>query len=175
MTDAVRAEIAELRAALAEAERKQSEAVHSLEATVIDESFEHGEDKIDLSFWIDSASYDVTRHSVELTFTWDEIVEILGPYMMDESSERQLRGIIGSTAMQVLMDDPEDEQYRRMYHPTAEIAADSWGDVLVQLRALGIMRPGVKKRTVSDKEVYWTLTPAGDAYVVRLKARKRQA
>ncbi len=53
------------------------------------------------------------------------------------------------------------------------ISDDSWGKVLVQLRALGIIRTGVKKRTVSDKAVYWTLTPAGDAYLVRLKASKR--
>jgi len=54
-----------------------------------------------------------------------------------------------------------------------EMADDSWGHVLVQLRALGIITTGQKKRTVSDTAVYWKLTPAGDEYLVRLKATRR--
>ena len=61
-----------------------------------------------------------------------------------------------------------------IYNPSASIATESWGRVLVQLRALGMIKNGVKKRTVSDKAVYWTLTKAGDELpFVRLTATKR--
>ncbi len=104
MTDAVRAEIAELRAALAEADKQQSEAARSREASAIDESFEHGADTVDLSFTVDSSSMGFSKHSAELNFTWDEIVEILGPHMLDEASDPQLRRIIGDFAMDTLIE-----------------------------------------------------------------------
>lgn len=163
MTDAVRAEVAELRAALAEAEKRQSEATRNLQASAIDESFEHGADTVDLGFTVDSSSLGFSKQSVELSFTWDEIVEILGPHMLDEASDPQLRRIINDFAMNTLIEDKDDDQYRTAYRPSAVISDDSWGKVLVQLRALGIISTGVKKRTVSDRAVYWTLTPAGDA------------
>ncbi len=173
MTDAVRAQIAELRASLAEAEKRQTEEAATRGADTIDESFEHGEDKVDLTFSIRSTSYEFVNHTVELGFTWDEIVEMLGPFMIDEASEQQLREIICADAMAALVADPDDDTYRKAHHPKAYLTDDSWGRILVQLRALRIITTGKKKRTVSDKAVYWTLTPAGDEYLVRLLATVR--
>ena len=52
----------------------------------------------------------------------------------------------------------------------AEISDKSWGAIVVQLRALGMITIGTKKRTAADKSVYWKLTRAGDAYMVSLRA-----
>src|SRR5665647_192975 len=171
MTDAVRAQIAELRASLAEAEKQRSEIAEKAGRIEIDPSFEHGEDEVELTFVVEHG-YSKERQTVLLDFTWDEIVDLLGPYMLDEAPEFQLRKILSEQGWSQLL-GIEKGGWEKLTHPTTIIVDDSWGRVLVQLRALGIITTGKKKRTVSDRAVYWTLTPAGDEYLVRLKATKR--
>lgn len=168
MTAAVRLEIAELRRALAEAEREQITR-ESQGSGAIDASFAHGMEQVELTFTVKEGSY-VSRFTedVELVYAWDEVIELLGPSMLDEASEEALRAALCDDAWRHLLRD--DPQLQRLSVPVVTIANDSWGKVLVQLRALGVIAVGVKKRTVSDKSVYWRLTDAGDAYLVRLKA-----
>lgn len=175
MTDTVRAEIAEMRAALAEAEQRRVETATAAGHSGIDTSFEHGDDHVYLTFEVTSGygSSRVTRRT-ELPFTWDELVGIMGPSMIDEAPEPQLRSLICDEAWRQLTAEKADG-WAGLESPKIAITDDSWGSVLVQLRALGIISTGQKKRTVSDRAVYWTLTPAGDEYLVRLKAIKRPA
>jgi hypothetical protein len=46
---------------------------------------------------------------------------------------------------------------------------------IIQLRALGLIRENQRKRSVHDKETYWTLTPYGDRRMVQLRALRRDA
>ncbi|BBH16369.1 hypothetical protein Back2_06560 [Nocardioides baekrokdamisoli] len=173
MTDAVRAEIAELRAALAVAEKEQTEAATKRGRTELDTSFAHGPDNVTLAFEAKFHEYyEYKTERVELTFTWDEILNLLGPHMLDEASEPTLQALLGREAKQVLLDRPEGD-WNDVSGLSVDPTGDAWGHVLVQLRALGILQAGQKKRTVSDRAVYWALTPAGDDYLVRLKATKR--
>lgn len=170
MTDEVRAEIAELRAALAEAENRNRELAKSSTAE-IDSSFEHGQDEVALSFIIRDRAHNF-RQTVPLDFTWDEIVDLLGPSMLDEAAEPRLRKILTDHAWRHLL-DMDDGGWDSLTYPEVTLLDDSWGRILVQLRALGLIVTGQKKRTVSDRAVYWKLTPAGDEYLVRLKATRR--
>ncbi len=169
MTDTVRAEMAELRAALAEKER--AELAHRAAESKIDESFEHGEDRIDLTFIVSQRVFNDVPQSVELDYSWDHLVALLGPFMIDEAPEPSLRAVLCQHATGRLT--AEEEAWEELTRPSVAIADSSWGTVLVQLRALGIIDTGTKKRTVSDSAVYWKLTPAGDNYLIRLKAKKR--
>ena len=45
--------------------------------------------------------------------------------------------------------------------------------ILIQLQALGLMEPGVKKRAVSDTHTYWRLTPFGEKYLIQVRALRR--
>lgn len=172
LTDAVRAEIAELRAALAEAERRTSVAQGSA-GYGIDTSFEHGDDAVELVFTVEHGrGYPYTQQEVEMEYTWDEIVELIGPSMLDEASESKMRKVVADSVRRKLL-AASDLGWDKTTIRSAVIDDESWGHVLVQLRALGVIVAGQKKRTVSDKAVYWTLTPAGDNYLVRLKATKR--
>jgi hypothetical protein len=60
MTDEVRAQIAELRAALAEAENRNTEITRS-SAAEIDSSFEHGQDEVELFSWLKTARVALCR------------------------------------------------------------------------------------------------------------------
>ena len=104
-----------------------------------------------------------------MMFTWDGLIDVLGPMMLDEANEPSLRKALSDSAWRQLLDVP-DGGWNQLSKPDVRISQDSWGRVLVQLRALGVIETGTKKRTVSDKAVYWRLTPTGDQYLVRLKA-----
>jgi hypothetical protein len=170
MTDEVRAQIAELRAALAEAENRNTEITRS-SAAEIDSSFEHGQDEVELFFLVKDRSRGTTQ-TVPLDFTWDEVADLLGPSMLDEAAEPRLRKVLTDHAWRHLL-DMDDGGWASVTYPEVTLLDDSWGRVLVQLRALGSIVTGQKKRTVSDRAVYWKLTPAGDEYLVRLKATRR--
>jgi hypothetical protein len=51
-----------------------------------------------------------------------------------------------------------------------KLADDDFGTVLVQLKALGLIQRSDRKRSVSDKGTYWTLTPFGDTHLTTLRA-----
>ncbi|WP_262851538.1 DUF4062 domain-containing protein [Mumia quercus] len=170
MTEATRTQIAELRAALAEAERASLEQVATEGGAEIDDRFEHGDDEVSVSFTVEHG-YDGSQ-TVELKFTWDEIISGLGPAMLDEASEVQLRKLLGDMCWRELLTVP-DGDWATVLHPRITVDHDSWGTIVVQLRALKVITNGTKRRTVSDKAVYWRLTPAGDAYLVRLTAIRR--
>lgn len=169
MSDAVRAEIAELRAALAEKERAElADRDTSLE---IDSSFAQGQDLVDLTFRVDQAWFDSKPLSFQLAYCWDDLVALLGPFMIDEAGEAGLRTVLCQNATSRLA--TQEANWESLTAPTVTVADDAWGHVLVQLRALRIIETGTKKRTASDRSVYWRLTSAGDTYLVRLKAAKR--
>jgi hypothetical protein len=173
MTEATRTEIAELRAALAEAQKERLQQAQNEGASEVDETFEHGEDTVALQFdaryWDD---YDFKTQAIKLDFTWDEIVGGLGPLMLDEAPESLLKSTFEQLATRALY-GIEDGGWRGTENLTVHVQADSWGIVVVQLRALGIIANEARKRTPADKAVYWKLTPAGDAYLVKLTAIRR--
>lgn len=169
MTDAMRAEVAELRAALAEMER--AEIANRADQMGVDESFAQGDDCVELTFSVSQRRYNDVPRSVEREYSWDQLISILGPFMIDEASESSLRRVLSQHATGRLIAD--EAAWGELAHPSVDIVDSSWGTVLVQLRALGVITTGTKKRTVSDRAVYWKLTPGGDNYLVRLKAQKR--
>jgi hypothetical protein len=69
-----------------------------------------------------------------------------------------------------IQSNTEDGWTTRWTSESAAISDRSWGAIIVQLRALRLITTGTKKRTVSDKAVYWKLTQAGDEYLVSLRA-----
>ncbi|WP_089305222.1 DUF4062 domain-containing protein [Geodermatophilus pulveris] len=169
MTAETRAEIAELQAKIAQFEKKEAEN-STTEPTQIDERFAYGDDKIELDL-VHSGYYGGSQsEDGDLTYTWDEIVEVLGPFMIDEAPEPTLRATFNNHMLREIQSDADGNWGRGWHRESAEISDRAWGAIIVQLRALGIITTGTKKRTVSDKSVYWRLTPAGDQYLVSLRA-----
>lgn len=172
MTPEVKTEIAELRAALADAQRVQAVAAASVDE--IDDAFEHGQDEVDLMFrYRGRDGYTTEEGDFELSYTWDEIVTTLGPFMIDEASESSLRTRWGAHATRDARDI--DDHLAELRNLELEITDSSWGQMIVQLRALGMVRTSAKKHGVADKGIYWTLTEAGDQYLVGLRAVRRDS
>lgn len=172
MTEETRTQIAELQAALSKAE-KDVLVRDKTTSSEIDITFAHGKDKVGLSFGATLTDSDHKMYSTSGSYevTWDYIVRRLGVAMLAEAPEKILRDRLNS-GLSSLLKRRNYSEYRRV---TALITDDSWGTVIIQLRALGIITTGTKRRTVSDRTVYWALTPAGDDYLVGLRAHKRVA
>ena len=52
---------------------------------------------------------------------------------------------------------------------------DDIDTLLVQFRALGLIKPSEKKRSVKDTATYWALTTYGDQLMVQLRALHKES
>lgn len=168
MTPETRAEIAEMNAKIAQFEKKEVESSVTISAQ-IDDSFAHGQEEVKLSLKHKGYSYGPKEEDGDLTYTWDEIMEVLGPFMIDEAPEPTLRATFNNHMLSEIQSDPENWT-TGWSSEAAEVSDKAWGAIIVQLRALRLITTGTKKRTASDKSVYWKLTQAGDDYLVVLRA-----
>lgn len=170
ITPEARAEIAELKAKVAQFEKKEVES--SVENSKnVNEKFAHSQEKVTLS--LTYMGYFPGRGNCrkigELTYTWDHIMEVLGPFMIDEAPESKLRGKLNDQLF-VDIQNNIDDWIGNLSQPQAIISDKSWGSIIIQLRALRLITTGTKKRTASDNAVYWKLTQAGDDYLTALRA-----
>ena len=172
MTPETRTEMAELKAELERLKRERAEEAVVVEAGELDSSFQHGSDKVKVS-WIFESGNQYNRRRVEQTspYSWDEIIEAIGPYMVDEASDTQLRNVIDTHVAQEVY--KKNTKWPTEPHPTFVLSSATWGTILTQLRALKLVTAGTKKRSTTDKDTYMKLTKAGDNYVVALKAIRR--
>lgn len=106
--------------------------------------------------------------TVDLLASWDKLFKYAGSAMIGECSETEFRDKIQlayyhslpkSFGKKVTYDDIV------IYHVVFD-------QIKIQLQALGLITRGSKKRTVSDKEVYWKLTPYGEKYLMKVSAIK---
>lgn len=176
MTDEKRTEIAELRARIAELEASEAkaDAVRGREATErIDGSYAHGDEKVNVSFvyrgWVESKSV-AEYHAYR--WTWDEVMFIIGPAMIEEATEHKLVNLIQEQLGSELFNDEEIVTPSNL---TVSLDNDSWDSIVVQLRALKAIKSGTRKRLASDHNKYWQLTPAGDQWVTELRADRHES
>lgn len=174
MTPETRTEIAELKAEVERLKRVRAEEAVPEDAAVLDTSFEHGSDQVKLS-WIYESGGSFNRRRVEQSsaYTWDDIIKALGPFMVDEASEIQLRDAINTHVAQDVY--KKNVKWPTELDPSLVLSAATWGIILTQLRALRLVAVGTKKRSTTDKNSYLRLTKAGNDYLVALQAIRRPA
>jgi hypothetical protein len=98
----------------------------------------------------------------------DAVFEIIGPRMMDECGESELRYYLSKYVWAFLTEE------QRKTAETPSLAEDSFHQVKLQLVALGLIRKSDKKRGVRDTATYWTLTPYGERHLLKLRAQRKQ-
>ncbi|WP_267395553.1 MULTISPECIES: DUF4062 domain-containing protein [unclassified Sphingomonas] len=137
----------------------------------VDDTLERGGDQIVLSgFRTLTGTGIVYREEFawKAAATWDDLFRDIGPALINETSEDEMKGII--SRFSGWAEDPPEGQYEV---GTAYITRECWNEVIVQLRALGYVSPGTKKRGVNDKASYWVITQRGDAHLLTLLARRK--
>jgi hypothetical protein len=117
--------------------------------------------------------------------TWDELFSTIGPTLLDEAEQQVLHARINGMITeqwggrfrrdlrkQIEADGGTIEGFR---NTRLRLTPDDFGTVLIQLRALGLIQKSERKRSISDKGAYWTLTPYGDTHLTTLRAIRKHS
>lgn len=130
------------------------------------EVFQQGEDLLTVSV---SYFYGKT-HYLKVKLSWNRIVSILAPVLVDESSEEKMKCVFVDSIREDLL--KIDKNYMPNHH---KIEEESFQQIKVQLIALRIIEISDRKRTVKDTETYWHLTPYGFRVMMNLKALRKES
>jgi hypothetical protein len=104
----------------------------------------------------------------EVLVTWDQVLSYVGPTLLPECSDEEFLEKLNlcfghAVARQKNGDEDIDYSSVILQHVVVD-------QIKVQLRALGYMVPGTKRRAVSDKKTYWKLSSAGEARLLTVQA-----
>lgn len=109
--------------------------------------------------------------------SWNEIFFTVSPLMIQEASETAIEQVLANKlkhhlpASQQIADSPLIPNTFKL--ESWYIDAESFGTIIVQLRALGLIAKSTRTRSVKDTATYWTLTPYGDHVMNDLRAITR--
>ncbi|RRY13232.1 DUF4062 domain-containing protein [Brucella anthropi] len=155
---------------LSEENRKLRELIKDDTSYGDTDSLEQGGDLIKISGIITVEKEDSFWHTDDenwdVEISWDNIFTDIGPATINEASETELKKILAGY-------NKLNPAKKNQIIQAETINPTSWNEILIQLRALGFIEPGTKKRAVSDRNSYWKITPKGDKHLVSLLARRR--
>jgi hypothetical protein len=99
-----------------------------------------------------------------IKLSWNSIFSEVGPTMFEEAPERIIKLKL-SKELKFYNDSgiPDDAI-------SVEIDDSSFDTIKIQLFALGLIKKSDKKKTISDKQAYWTLTKYGEDQLLRMRA-----
>ena len=178
-SEATIAEVLELRDRIIELESEAASARSEPPAGT--EELAQGEDTYEVqveataySADVNDLDYDGVPVSTGVRATWSEIFGAAAPTMINEAPESDVRQAISrffeSVATATLAgDDRLDGKELQDF----EIANDVMDTVIVQLRALKLVRESDRTRSLRDTQTYWALTPYGDELMTRIRAIRR--
>jgi hypothetical protein len=101
---------------------------------------------------------------------WDDMFRSVGPSLINEATEASIRTILGRYFAYTTKVNLEKWEY-----DDPRVNDATFAEILIQLRALGLIDKGTKKRGINDKAAYWQLTDFGDRYLVSLLAIRKNA
>lgn len=136
-----------------------------------------GDDSIQLTLNVRTRSSQergTRTQRIDVNTTWNAVLAAIGPILVGGASEQEIRRALGRfTREQSGIVWESDSRFSGVLIESTELLEDSLYTVLTQLRALGIIEPNLKPRSVKDTAKYWALTPYGDSVLLRLRAIKR--
>lgn len=108
--------------------------------------------------------------NVNLEASWDEIFSYTGTAMIGECTEEEFRYKVKLVYFHSV---PSKFNENTSFDDIViyDVVFDT---IKIQLQALGLITYGYKKRTVSDKNTYWRLTPYGEKYLLKVRAIKAE-
>ncbi|MEF2546156.1 DUF4062 domain-containing protein [Aurantimonas sp. E1-2-R+4] len=157
---------------LTEENRQLREAAAAQVLDEEDETLESGDDEVEIygSRRVSSSGFmAASTFRWSAAVSWNDLFRDIGPALINETTESELQRLI--SRFHVYDDMPQDKHLQG----DAALAIESWNEVLIQFRALGLLDQGVKKRGVNDRASYWRITPRGDRHLVTLLARRKSA
>jgi hypothetical protein len=104
-----------------------------------------------------------------INITWDELFRTLAPSMFHERDEHDLERRLNEKLREEAPFATGNRALR------CDVKREDFETVKTQLLALGLIKKSLRPRSLKDTATYWTLTPYGETYAVKLNAVKRIA
>lgn len=107
--------------------------------------------------------------------TWNKIFEKIAPLMINECTEHTLEGALDDYSATFEKSFSSLERYKKMdslYN--FQVTTETFNQIKVQLKALGLIKISNKKHSTTDKSTYWSLTQYGDFVMTQLLALKKE-
>lgn len=105
--------------------------------------------------------------SISVSVSWDTILKYVGPALISECSDEEFLEKLKLCFYHAIQDAPSKG---KVLHNSIIIPYMVIDQIKIQLRALGQMAPGIKRRAVADRKVYWKLTSLGESRLLSIQA-----
>ncbi len=129
------------------------------------DKLQQGKDIFSVDFRLNDWSTD-KRELFSMQFTWDELYGAVAPHLLGECSEYEMETALEEfIATKVRSKNSEPNLH-------CDITKESFGQIKVQFKALGLIRLSERKHAGATK-IYWTLTPYGDYVMTQLLAKQK--
>jgi len=168
-----------------ELRKKIDELSDALKAKSCDDSdpskFAQGDDRFTIEYRIkvnlDEDGFELKYFKSSCQLAWNDIFYGVGPRVVDEASENEIKKSINSTLWDYQIERVKKikEIKENLYKIISiEITDDDFQTVKIQFMALNLIQKSNKNRSVKDRQTYWTITDRGDRLLVELRAIKKE-
>lgn len=141
------------------------------------EGFSQGEDEIQIVYTFtadDMNSYSSYVCTMNEAFTWNTLFSCVAPSMIDECTDFAFQHAY-SELLHNNSTWKENSNFSKLKKArNFQLTKESFDLIKVQFKALGLICIGDKKRSSTDKQTYWKLTPYGDYIMTKLLAIKKK-
>lgn len=150
----------------------------STEAPKGTEGLSQGEDFVSLQIQFEAKkkrTYDKYICKNSIVVTWNTLFKAIAPLMIDESTEYEMCATLDALTVKYIDKNSLQEEYKDLTDFSKfRITKESFNLIKVQLKALGLIRLSIKKRSTQNIHTFWTLTPYGDYVMTQLLALSKE-
>lgn len=146
------------------------------QAPIGTEALSQGNEQVEIRYSFsaeDRRGFQAATCDNEEPYSWNDLFACIAPKMIDECTDSAFE-----YGLNKYIEEHSNWMRIREFSGLRNakgftISQESFGIIKVQFRALGLIASGEKKRSASDKQSYWKLTPYGDYVMTQLLAIKR--
>jgi hypothetical protein len=135
------------------------------------DSLAQGDDPVQLDYHI-GTKWDRKKPVDIIVLTWNDIFSVIAPSLIDDASEATLQTQLSN---HIAISKNSFNQDFASSQMECLLSDRSFGTIIVQLRALGLIAKSSRKRAINDRQAHWALTPHGDYAMTKLRAIQRVA
>ncbi len=142
------------------------------------ENLAQADDTVEINFKFDArdAAKEVWVWDYKISLSWNEIFYDLGPMMLNEASDLDLRVSLNQSIRERSKKNRNADKELKGYvalTSTFEVSEHDFQTVKIQLIALGLVGKSQKSRSIKDTRTFWALTPYGDQVLTTLRAIRK--
>jgi hypothetical protein len=118
--------------------------------------------------------YREVNYTGKMYVTWNKIWAAISPSLINEASSFEIKTVLTNFVSKTGKEIWENKgDLKEATLSNFKYDSYLFDTILVQFRALGLMKENVKQRSLKDTSAYWTLTRYGDNLMMQLRALRK--